>query len=169
MKTLPPTVALPGDFASALMLRQDAGDPWWIDYYWEQAKAIATLAMQLDTLRTLEGRRIAAIGYSRGGQQFALAHNLCVSVVGDSPICCLILWEAPLPREGLVGKLPVLYIRSKQRSWWPWRERRKDNIIRRLKAAGHDVDVMLSEKRHIDSNEHGRYRHGWDRNLKHRS
>lgn len=147
-------VAFHGDFASPQMLREDSGDPSWITDYmgWEDIHP-RFISSALDQ----EKEPYVLLGYSRGGQ---VACRVANSIVYRELFRGIVLYEAPLPPEGLVGNHHVLYLRSTYRSWLPWREWRKDRIIRYLKEH-HKVAVLGSECRHL-KRVNGEFRHGWD-------
>ena len=155
------TIAFHGQFATPGMLRVDAGDPEWIDEYWELYQDPAA-----QLLAPAQYESVVLAGYSRGGYIACELANFIIRHTLKRPKTAgLILYEAPIPREGLLGDMPVVYVRSAKRSKLFWREWRKDRIIQRLKQ-NHDVTVLGSKHGHTKTvtlpDGSTRKGHGWD-------
>ena len=151
------TLAFHGDFASGEMLREDAGNPDFIDEYpdWTRKDRRNISGMSKMIGLACESP-VVLIGYSRGGQIAARIAAVNRRIKG------LVLYEAPLTTSDIAAlprRVAVTYIRSIVRSTLPWRNRRKAKIIEGLRELP-DFTLMDSSLPHVH-----KLRHGWDQNL----
>ncbi|MEM9369275.1 MAG: hypothetical protein AAGD07_25115, partial [Planctomycetota bacterium] len=90
-------VAFHGDFASPDMLRRDAGDPVWIDHFFD--------GHDIDEAIDFCGkfRQVVLVGYSRGGDVVAAVSQRM------SHIVAAVLYESPANYVP-VGRFPAMLI-----------------------------------------------------------
>lgn len=174
------TIAFHGQFATPGMLRYDAGDPEWIDKYLylvgrNPFHRELIIEETLDYLLSLE--RMVFAGFSEGGRDACrLSNSFLRDKIRKPVVVGLILYEAPIPREGLLGDMPVIYVRSKKPVkrydlFRRARESRMNRIIRDLKR-NHEVTVLESKHGHTKTvtlpDGSRRKGHGWDVGLNER-
>lgn len=144
--------AFHGDFFTAAHLRQDLGNPAWVDSYvdWRRSGG------WLEDLAAKPA--LAIVAYSRGGQIAAqLSHEL-------PNVRAFVLYEAPTLRAGPpAGTAPALWIWN-DRSWRRNTAQARESLAQ-WQSSGRRVDFLTGSGSHLKRSRRARtlyLAHGWD-------